>query len=79
MRTTVTLDEDVHMFALIYAKAKGITMSAAINDLVRKAEKIAPPPADLDVSAVTGLPMFRRVHGGRTVTTELVRRLENES
>ncbi len=46
MRTTITLDDDVHEFAQYYANAKGITLSAAMNELVRKAET-APPPTGM--------------------------------
>ncbi len=44
MRTTVNLDPDVYDFASAYAGAKGITLSAAISELVRRAEH-APEPA----------------------------------
>ncbi len=38
MRTSIKLDADVYSFASAYADAKGITLSAAISDLVRRAE-----------------------------------------
>lgn len=38
MRLTVNLDADVYDFASAYAGAKGITLSAAIGELVRSAE-----------------------------------------
>ena len=38
MRTSINLDADVYSFASAYAEAKGITLSAAISDLVRRAE-----------------------------------------
>ena len=55
MRTTITLDDDVHEFATYYANAKGITLSAAMNELVRKAEPKPPPPRS--VSNSSALPM----------------------
>jgi hypothetical protein len=77
MRTNVNLDEDVHQFASIYAQAKGMSLSAALNELVRKAEKAPKPTVEkFAVSPRTGLPLFPS-RGGR-VTTEMVRRLENE-
>jgi hypothetical protein len=38
MRLTVNLDADVYSFASAYAGAKGISLSAAISELVRRAE-----------------------------------------
>jgi len=75
MRTTITLDEDVHEFALYYASARGITLSAAMNELVRKAEK----PQDhepLIVYSPDGFPMFPPAGG--TITSEMVKKLEEE-
>ncbi len=40
MRTTVNLDADVYSFTCAYAGAKGITLSAAISELVRRAEQV---------------------------------------
>lgn len=39
MRLTVNLDPDVYTFTSAYAGAKGITLSAAISELVRRAEQ----------------------------------------
>jgi hypothetical protein len=75
MRTNVNLDDDAHLFASIYAGAKGITLSAAISELIRKAEAIPPPPPDLSRSA-TGLLCFPP--RGNVITTEMVRKIENE-
>ena len=76
MRTTITLDDDVHGFASYYARAKGITLSAAIGELIQKAQD-APPPAPPDiVYSPNGLPMFPPT--GRTITSEMVKKLEEE-
>ena len=40
------LDADVYSFAQAYAGAKGISLSAAIGELVRRAEQ-APEPAEV--------------------------------
>lgn len=75
MRTTITLDDDVHEFATIYARAKGISLSAAIAELIRKAE--AAPAAEPDIRwSESGLPMFAPT--GRTITAEMVKKLEEE-
>ena len=42
MRLTVNLDPDVYSFTSAYAGAKGITLSAALGELIRRAEH-APP------------------------------------
>ena len=39
MRTSINLDADAHSFASTYAHAKGITLSAAVSELVRRAEQ----------------------------------------
>jgi hypothetical protein len=57
MRTNITLDDDVHRLASIYANAKGIALGAAIGELIRKAEAATPPPPDIRRSA-NGLPCF---------------------
>jgi hypothetical protein len=46
MRTTVNLDADVYSFTSAYAGAKGITLSAAISELVRRAEQVPEPGSD---------------------------------
>ena len=76
MRTTITLDDDVHEFASYYANAKGITLSAAMNELVRKAETAPAPPLPKIEYSDIGLPMLPRT--GRTITCEMVKKLEEE-
>ena len=46
MRTTINLDPDVYNFTSAYAGAKGITLSAAISELVRRAENVPEPGSD---------------------------------
>jgi hypothetical protein len=77
MRTTITLDDDVHEFAKYYANARGITLSAAMNELVRKAEK--PPDSEpLIVFSPEGLPMFPPAGNGRVLTSEMVKRFDED-
>lgn len=57
MRTTITIDDKVHEFVTYYARAKGLTMSAAIGELVRKAECAPEPDPDIRQS-LNGFPMF---------------------
>jgi hypothetical protein len=39
MRLTVNLDPEVHDFISAYANGKGITLSGAMNELLRRAEE----------------------------------------
>jgi hypothetical protein len=75
MRTSVTLDEDVHDFVVCYSRGRGISLSAALNELVRKAEAAPAPTPDIRIGP-NGLPMFPPT--GRTITSEMVKKLEEE-
>lgn len=75
MRTTITLDDDVREFTSVYSKARGMTLSAAINELIRKAEEAPATKAEIIWSG-DGVPMFPP--SGRVVTSEMVKRLEEE-
>jgi macrodomain Ter protein organizer (MatP/YcbG family) len=46
MRTSITLDGEIYSFVSAYAEAKGISLSAAISELVRRAEKASEPASD---------------------------------
>jgi hypothetical protein len=76
MRTNLTLDDDIHQFAQIYAAAKGITLSAAISELVRRAQHAQLPPPEMRRSAITGLAAFPG--SGRTLTSKMVREAESD-
>lgn len=75
MRTNVTLDDDVHQLASIYAAAKGITLGAAIGELIRKAEAAPPTPPDIRRSP-NGLPCFPPT--GKGMTLRMVKEAESE-
>jgi len=75
MRTNVTLDEDVHQLVSIYAAAKGITLGAAIGELIRRGETAPPPVPDIRRSA-NGLPCFPPT--GRVLTAQMVKEAESE-
>jgi hypothetical protein len=76
MRTTIALDDDAHEFASYYARVRGMTLGAAIAELIRKAEAApAPPVSEIEYSEI-GLPMLPRT--GRTITCEMVKKLEEE-
>lgn len=76
MRTTITLDDETHEFAAYYARARGLSLSAAINELIKKAETAPPPPApEIEYSEI-GLPLLPRT--GKVITCEMVKKLEEE-
>jgi hypothetical protein len=78
MRTTITLDEETHEFACYYARSKGITLSAAIDELVRRADCFPAAPSEhLELErGPNGLPLLPRT--GRTITSEMVKKLAEE-
>ena len=78
MRTNVNLAEDIHQFARLYADAKGITLGAAVTELIRKGQSVE--------TSERKTPKFRRSSAGfplfpRTVskiTTAMVRNAEED-
>jgi hypothetical protein len=78
MRTTVNLDDDTHGFVRYYARAKGISFSAAIDELIRKAQAPATEPKTEITYSPDGFPMFPPSGMGRVITDEMVRKLEEE-
>jgi len=76
MRTTITLNDKTHSFVSYYAGARGLTLSAAIDELIRKAQTAPTPKPEICFSPLSGLPMFPP-HGG-TITAEMVKEIEEE-
>ncbi|MGB7266730.1 MAG: hypothetical protein WBC92_14520 [Terracidiphilus sp.] len=75
MRTTITLSEETHEFASYYARGRGISLSAAINELIRKAQAPAPPAPRIEYSP-NGLPRFPLT--GTVLTAEVVKAAEED-
>jgi hypothetical protein len=75
MKINITLDDDIHQFASIYASAKGIALGAAISELIRKATTMPSPAPDIRRSA-SGLPMFPPT--GKVLTSQMVKDAESE-
>ena len=76
MRTSITLSDETHDFAGYYAQSRGLTLSAAIDELIRLAQA-APPPAQPEIAySPSGLPMFSPVGG--VITSQLVKNIEEE-
>ncbi len=70
MRTTINLREETHEFAAYYAQARGLSLSAAIDELIEKGRN-APAPAVRVEYSPNGLPRFAQT--GQVLTSEMVR------
>jgi len=72
MRTNITLEDDIYQLATVYASAKGMTLGAAIGDLIRKANTAqpAPSPSSRLITAPNGLRIVPP--SGRVITSEMV-------
>ena len=77
MRTTITLNDETHTFASYYARARGLTLSAAIDELIHKAQT-APEPKPEIIFSSDGFPMFPPSRTGRVITDEMVKKIEEE-
>jgi hypothetical protein len=75
MRTTITLDDETHEFATYYARVRGLTLSAAIDELIRKAQEPPAPMPEIRIGP-NGLPLLPRT--GRTITCEMVKQLSED-
>ncbi|HEY6277980.1 MAG TPA: hypothetical protein VIX86_16800 [Streptosporangiaceae bacterium] len=74
MRTTLDIPDDLHAQAVAIARDTHRTLSQTIAALIRRGLG-STGPADVASSARTGLPVVRL---GRTITSEDVRRLEDD-
>ena len=73
MRTSITLAEDAYQLATLYAKGRGVTLSTAISEMVRKGaapSRSSSPPLRLK-RAPNGLLLFGKK--GRVITPEMVK------
>jgi hypothetical protein len=78
MRTSISLDEDVHQLAILYAAGRGITLSAAINEAVRKIAmpSRSTPPSSVIKTRANGMPVF--ASRGRVITPEMVKAAQED-
>lgn len=75
MRTSITLDDDIHELASIYAQARGITLGAALGELIRAAQ--APVQSESSIKLTRdGIPVFRS--RGRVLTSEMVKQAQED-
>lgn len=73
MRTSITLDEDVYQLATLYAKGRGVTLSAAISEMARRgaAASGTETPSRSLIKAPNGMLIFAPT--GRVITNEMVK------
>jgi hypothetical protein len=74
MRTTIDLPEDLHAQAVAIARDTHQSLSQTVAGLMRRGLTTG-VPGEIAISPLTGLPV---VHLGRTITSEDVRRLEDD-
>jgi Arc/MetJ family transcription regulator len=74
MRTTIDIPEDLHAQAAAIARDTHQTLSQAVTGLIRRGLGSG-CPGEVRRSVRTGLPV---AHLGRTITSEDVRRLEDD-
>lgn len=75
VRTTITLDQDLYIFASAYAGGKGITFSAAISELVRRAQQAPEPMSGKLKMNEFG---YYVITGGDRLTPEMVKELSED-
>jgi hypothetical protein len=74
MRTTIDLPEDLHAQAVAIARDTHQSLSQTVAALIRRGLGTG-SPGEIAKSSRTGLPV---AHLGRTITTQDVRRLEDD-
>jgi hypothetical protein len=77
MRVNIDLDTDAHTFATVYANARGLSLGAAISELIKRAEQAPEPPSGLLVKNKRGL-LVRAKRGSNVITNEMVKVLSED-
>ncbi len=78
MRTTITLPDETHEFAIYYANARGLTLSAAIDELIRKAQAAPAPPVFEIQRSPNGFPLLPPSGTDKVLTDEMVKKLSED-
>lgn len=77
MRTTVNLDDAVYEFASHYAAAKGLTLGAAIGELIHRAQVDSSETAPRRVRrARDGFPLLPK--RGSIITAQMVKDVQED-
>ena len=78
MRLTVNLDPDAYDFTSVYAGAKGLTLSAALSELVRQAERAPEPVSESLRLKMNESGYLEIVATGHPITPEMVKKLSED-
>jgi hypothetical protein len=78
MRTTVTLDQDVYELATLYSRGTGVTLGAAISELVRKGHETRQPESISPRLKRLPNGMLVARARGRVITPEMVKKALEE-
>lgn len=73
MRTSVNLDADVHDLVSAYAEAKGISLGAALSELVRRAEQAPEQGSDSPRLKMNEYGYLEIADTGDVLTPEMVK------
>jgi hypothetical protein len=76
VRTTVNLKRETHAYVREFARANGLSLGSAIDELIQKARVTAQAPTAEIRFLPNGFPIFPPT--GRSITDEEVKRLEDE-
>lgn len=76
MRTTITLDDELHEYVALYAAARGLTFSKAVGELIGKAKAAPKASASGIYLSPSGLPAFPPT--GVRLTEKRVKKLEED-
>lgn len=78
MRTNVEIADDAREFAAVYAHAKGLTLGEAITELIRRGKDAQreEPKVTKFLRSSAGFPVYP--NSGRKLTTEQVRKAEED-
>ncbi len=78
MRTTINLDEDVYQLASLYAAGRGVSLGAAVCELVRRSNAALLSSSELP--GIKTLPNGLRVFAarGRVITSEMVKAAQED-
>lgn len=74
MRTTISLDDELHEYVSLYAAARGFTFSKAVAELIGKARSAPMPSSSATCFSPGGLPLFPPT--GKPLTSKRVKKLE---
>jgi hypothetical protein len=76
-RRNLNIADDAYTIAVTYAGAKGISIGAAVSELLRRAEHAPEPSSPLLITDEYGL-LVKAKAGREVVTSEMAKKLSEE-